>query len=104
MTDKTNSSIDTIYHLGQNDGSITFERKQDCQPILDEVRRIKDVTNGKSLSGDLVHVGKIPAVLVEKYCNDKGISFRDFILDDKHVTTLMNDHDYKLFRIWEGVM
>lgn len=96
-------TIETHYHLGNNDGSITFEREQDCQPIIDEVQKIKQVTDGRSKTGDLVHVGRIPAVIVEKYCNSRGITFHDFIVDDTHVTALMNDSDYRVFRVWEGI-
>lgn len=95
------SPVETIIHL--DDGNLAIERKQDAQPVLDEIKEIKDHTNGISKTGDLYHVGRIPAILVEKYCNDKGITFRDFLLDDTHVTRIMNDTAYKHLRIWQGV-
>ena len=94
------SAVETIYHV--EDGGITFERRQDCQPILDEIQKIKQVTDGRSKSGDLVHIGRIPKGIIEAYCNERGVSFHEFITDDIHVTRLMNDSDYKHLRIWEG--
>lgn len=94
--------VATVFHTSGNEGNVTIERRQDCQPIIDDVARIRQVTNGKSISGDLVHVGRIPAIVIEKYCQLKGISFHDFLVDDTHVTALMNDADYKHLRIWEG--
>lgn len=84
-------------------GGFTIERIADTQPILDEIKAIKDVTDGRSKSGDLVHVGRIPAIIIEKYCNESGVTFHEFCIDDTHVTRLLNDSAYKHLRIWEGV-
>lgn len=90
----------TLFHA-DND-KIIIERKQDCAPILTEIQNIKQTTDGISSSGDMRFAGRIPAVLIEKYCNQKGITFADFIKDDIHTVAIMNDPDYKALRIWEG--
>lgn len=94
------AGIDTIIHVG--DDKLAIERKYDAQPILDQVQQIKIHTNGISKTGDLYHVARIPSIVIEKYCNEVGITFHDFLVDDTHVTRLLNDSTYKHLRIWEG--
>lgn len=96
--------IKTIYHSGQDDGSLTIERRQDSQPVLDSIKRIKDTTTGKSATGEFYHVARIPFVIVEKYLQEAGVSMHEFQVDDTHITRLMNDADYKHLRIWEGAV
>lgn len=94
------AGIETIFHV--EDEKLVIERKADVQPVLDEIQKIRQVTDGRSKSGELIHVARIPAIAVEQYCNMVGITFREFIIDDTHVTRLLNDNDYKHLRIWEG--
>lgn len=94
------AGIDTIIHV--DDGNFAIERKQDTQPVLDQITDIKSQTNGISKTGDLYHVARIPSIVIEKYCNERGITFHDFVVDDSHVTALLNDSTYKHLRIWEG--
>lgn len=94
------AGIDTIIHI--EDGNLAVERRQECQPILDQVKAIKDVTNGISESRDLYHVARIPSGIIEKYCNERGVTFHEFCVDDAHVTRIMNDAEYAHLRIWEG--
>lgn len=98
------TEVETIYHSGNGDGSITIERKQDCQPVLDSIKLIKDTTDGRSISGELYHVARIPYAIIEKYLNEAGVTWADFQRDDVHITRLMNDSDYKHLRVWEGAV
>lgn len=94
------AGIDTIIHV--DDGNLAIERKQDAQPILDQIADIKTQTSGISKTGDLYHVARIPSIVIEKYCIDRGINFHEFLVDDSHITALLNDSAYKHLRIWEG--
>lgn len=94
------TGIETKFHV--EDGNVTIERVADVQAILDETAMLRSMGHTVSESGDLHHIGKIPKIIVEKYCNEKGITFRDFITDDTHITRILNDPDYSLFRVWEG--
>lgn len=93
-------TIETIFH--PDNGNLVIERKADCQPVLDEVKAIKDVTDGKSKSGDLYHVARVPMIFIEQYCNDNGVSVHEFMANNTHMLRLLNDANYKHFRIWEG--
>jgi hypothetical protein len=48
------------------------------------------------------HAARVPAVLVEAYCNRHGISVHEFMANDEHVSRLLNDPVIAPFRIWKG--
>ena len=81
-------------------GSMTFETVQDCTAISEHCKEQRAI--GNVGSGDLKHAAKIPEVIVQAYCNLKGITFREFIINKVHVRALLNDPAYADFRIWEG--
>ena len=82
------------------DGALTFERVQDVEPILDGTfaRRASGLTG----SGDMRHAASLPMVVVEQYCNDNGIDFREFMNNPAHVKRMLNDPALSKFRVWEG--
>ena len=41
-------------------------------------------------------------VLVEAYCNDRGITFDQFMGDPAHIRAMVNDPALDAFRIWRG--
>lgn len=94
------SGIDTKYHT-QGDGSITIERVADVQNVLDRAAFLRNNGLTKTAMGDH-HVGTIPKIIIEKYCNQNGITFHDFCVDDTHITRILNDSQYSLFRIHGG--
>lgn len=78
------------------------ETIQDCEPILDNVKQHREVATGKPTPGLGYFVGRIPSVIVEKYCKEFGITFNQFCEDNTHVKRIVNDPDYSRFRVWEG--
>ena len=83
-----------------SDGSLTTGTHQDCTPIVDHVAALRN--EGFHGSKDMRLAASVPFVVVEKYCNDKGISFRDFSLSQEHKIRFLNDPDYKNLRVWGG--
>lgn len=88
--------------LHRDGKNVVFQRQFDSQPVVDEIQKIKQITNGKSPTGELYHVGRLPAGVVEEYCNLHGVTFHDFCSDPAHVRRLMTDSNYAHLRIWEG--
>jgi hypothetical protein len=83
-------------------GKLIIARSADVSPIIDDVKQIKSVTDGKSKSGDMYHLGRIPAIVIEQYLNQHGVTYRDFLQDRTHINRILNDPDYAAFRVWEG--
>lgn len=96
------AGIQTKFHV--DDGNLIIQRTTDSQAVLDEAKRLRSEGMVKSESGDLHHVAKLSKGVIEKYCIEKGITFREFCINDEHVTRILNNPDYKLFRIWEGTV
>ena len=92
------SEVYTKIH--ESGDTIGIERVQDCEPILDFTKQRRD--QRAVGSSEMRHAASIPMVLVEAYCNDKGITFQQFMTNPAHGKTMLNDPALKYFRIWEG--
>ena len=82
------------------DGKLILGSTQDCTPIAEAAKALHN--EGLHGSKDVKHVAKIPAVIVEQYCNDYGITYRDFMQDTAHIRRLVNDPKNSSFRVWKG--
>lgn len=89
-----------LTNIHEHDGKLTFERVQDVEPILDFTHDLR--ASGQLGSSEMRHVASVPMVLIEAYCNDKGIDFREFMTNPEHHKRVLNDPALSLFRIWEG--
>ena len=96
------NDIKTIYKFDAASNRDVIQRVQDCEPIVQEIKDIKQVTDGRGDTSLGYHVGRIPAMVVEQYLKFAGITFHDFCTDTGHVHKIMNDPDYARFRIFEG--
>jgi hypothetical protein len=72
---------------------------QDCTPIVEQAKALN--REGIHGSKEMRHAAKFPAVIVEKYCNDKGISFQQFLSEPVHCRTMLADPALRDFRIWD---
>lgn len=98
MEKKAKDALHTRVHV--HGDQTTYESIQDCTPILEHAQALhKEGLHGGS---EFRHAACIPAVIIEKYCNDHGIDFREFMSNQEHGKRLLNDPDNSLFRIWPG--
>jgi len=82
------------------DDRLVIGRTQDCTAILEDAKRRHN--DGLHGSADVKHAARIPNVIVEKYCNEQGVSFADFMADPVHIKRLVQHPDNGMFRIWKG--
>jgi len=93
------SAVQTKLHV--HDGDVTFERVQDCTPYLERATKLRN--EGMHGSSEMRHAAHFPAVLVERYCNQHGITFAEFMQrKEGHVRAMLSDPDLRGFRVWEG--
>lgn len=89
-------AVATEYHWDEADGgTLKVNRVQDCEPIIESVKILRDLTPSKEMR----HVARIPAVIVEKYCNLAGIHFSEFMRNPDHLQRVLDDPDLRHFRI-----
>jgi hypothetical protein len=74
--------------------------EQDLDPILARTHNLR--INGDIGGSDMKHAASIPNVLIEKYCNENGITFNEWMRDPSHIKRMLNDPQNEPFRIWKG--
>jgi hypothetical protein len=93
--------VKTIIHRhNDGQGSLTFERVQDCGSIVEAVKtqQVEGVTG----SADMKLAAKLPLVIVERYLNDHNITMHEFLNNKEHVKRMCNDPSLSAFRVWRG--
>lgn len=85
------------FHYDETDEKLIVESVQDCTPVLEQAKRLRN--EGLHGSKDMRHVMRIPRVLVEQYCNVHGISVREWMVNPVHVERMLSDRDLSGFRI-----
>ena len=96
------SDVKTIYHYDEQENKDIIQRVQDCEPIIQEVAEMKQFSDGRGETSMGYYAGRIPAVIVEAYMNEMGVTFNDMITDTTHVHRILNNPDFKKFRVFEG--
>lgn len=94
----SNGPVRTLMH--EEDGKTIFERVQDCTSIADKAKALHN--EGYHGSSEMKHAAKLPMVIVERYCNDHGITFREFMSGEEHIRRMLNDPALADFRIYRG--
>lgn len=89
-----------IHRHNDGEGGITFERIQDCNAIAERCKARQNT--GDTGTNELKLAASLPLVMVEKYCNDKSISFNEFLGNREHIKIMLNDPALAHFRIWNG--
>lgn len=75
---------------------------------MDEINRVADYAKAlhsadllTSLGGDKVVASVHPAV-IHKWCADQGVTYAQFMCDQKLAKRFLEDPDNSQFRIWKG--
>lgn len=89
-----------IYDPSENKDIIY--REQDCEPIIKEVEDIKLFTDGRGKTSLGYWVGRIPGIISEQYMKEAGITWNEYISNPEHVERIINNPDYKKFKIFQG--
>ena len=95
------NGVSTLVKLN-NDGSLTTGTFQDCTPILENAQALHNA--GNHGSSEMKHAARIPVVIIEKYCNDNGILYSEFMNSQDHQKRMLNDPALSYFRIWRGAV
>ena len=75
---------------------------QDVEPILTDCKIRADM--GMTGSHDMPHMVRFPMVIIEMYCNDRGVTFQEWIQNPEHARAMINDPGLKDFRIHSGAV
>lgn len=91
---------DVTSYIAHEDGKLITGTVQDCTPILEDAQY--RAATGQIGSSEMRHVARLPAALIETYCNLHGITFGEWLKDPTHARRMTTDPDLRGFRIWDG--
>lgn len=80
-------------------GKIAIRRVQDVEDIIENNKKLQN--EPQPILDGFHHIADIPCIFIEKWCNEKGISYRELMSDDgfEHVVKrMLRDPDYMWLR------
>lgn len=92
------SDIKTVHR--ETLGESFIQRTQDCTPIAERAQAMH--REGHHGSKEVKLAASIPDILIEKYCQDNGITYREWCVDPAHIRRMLSDPAMAAFRIWPG--
>lgn len=95
-------SVQTRVVADPSEERLHVQRVQDVEPILEHAKA--RASSGLTGSADYWHMAELPMVIVEKYCNENGITFAEFMANTEHVRRMVNDPALAAFRVHGGRM
>lgn len=75
---------------------------------MDALREVVDDCHNREVAGfdridkDTYHLARLPAIVVEQYINDRGITFDEWMNNPEHINRMLNDPALKGFRVHHG--
>ena len=99
LLDRYSGITETLHQDGESD--FTIKMTADVQPVIEQIKRIRQVSDGKSKSGELYHVARVPEILVRQWNIQYGCDVtakENFGLFER----LLDSPEFKAFRIYQG--
>ncbi len=72
----------------------------DLQLVADHCANLRAI--GDTGSKDMKLAASVPGIFIQKYLNDHGVTFAEFMRTPQHVDRLLNDPALAHFRVWQG--
>ena len=85
-------SLSEKYHYDESEDKLHIERVQDVQPILEANKRMLNDNQGFK-SEVFNKKASIPMVVLLGWLQDKGITYQEFMGNDKILKRFLNDPD-----------
>jgi hypothetical protein len=86
--------------IALEDGALITGTIQDCTAIAERAKYMHNI--GHHGSNDMRLAATVPMVMIEKYCNNNGITYQEFASGQEHKNRLLGDPALSHFRVWKG--
>ena len=93
------NDIRTTWHDHGNEGAV-IARQAYVGGVVDMCKELHN--SGTHGSKNVKHLASVHPVVVENYCNVRGVSLREFMRNPEHIKRFLNDPANKDFRVWPG--
>jgi hypothetical protein len=99
LLDQYQGRTEYLHDLGDNKFAIEFTA--DIEPVLNQVARMRQVSDGKSKSKELYHVARIPKDLIDTLSVRMGV---DLMAKEnsKLFDQVIDSPEFSRFRIYQG--
>jgi len=88
--------------MAEQDGRLIIASSQDCTAIAEWCKRQHN--EGNHGSSEMRFVGRIGNVMIEKYMNETGVTYAEFMAEECHIKAIMQNPENADFRIWKGAL
>jgi hypothetical protein len=82
------------------DEGFVVERTQRFDGLVDTCKALHN--EGFHGTSDMRPLMSVPGVMIEAWCEKRGVTFAEFNRDAKLQSAFINDPDLSAFRIWKG--
>lgn len=79
---------------------IATETLDNLRVVSDHCQRLR--SSGLTGDADMKVLAHVPGFMIEKWCNDHGVTFAEFMRDRAIQAKMLNDPDMRAFRVYEG--
>lgn len=90
----------TTRYIDHGDEGAVIVRHQVVGPTIDAIKELHN--SGMHGTKDTKHVASVPKVVIEAYCQQQGITLREFMRNPEHPRRFLNDPAHADFRVWPG--
>jgi len=87
--------------VGEADGTLYEEVKQDVGPSLRNVKTLRQLHGGR-VHPDAYLAMELPHAVFQAWLRKRGVTLAQFQRDNKLRKELINDPDLAAFRVWKG--
>lgn len=88
--------------FASEDGKFIVDRSSDVEPLLDIIKQERITGDGNDGFGKMKLAARLDPIIVEKYINDNGITWSEFLHNNEHARRMCNDPALAAFRVWQG--
>ena len=88
--------------IAEENGRLILGSSQDCTAISEYAKEKHNA--GEHGSSEMKYAACFPNVIIEKYCNDNGVSYAEWAGNPVHIKRMLNDPANGSFRIWKGAV
>ena len=90
------------YGYDELEDRLYVKQEEDVAPQLQAIKDVKQHWDGRGNTSMGYFVGTIPQGVILQYCQKVGVTYQEFMSNNEHIHRIMNNPDYKNFRVFEG--
>jgi hypothetical protein len=80
-----------------------------CEARVDDLKEVADYAQARANAGlqgskDMWFAATVPAFIIQKFCNEKGVAWKEFMRNESMQTYFLNSEYAAPFRVHKGTI